>query len=132
MPSNIAPAQPVDVFPRIISASTFTEELRLEEITNSYPDGSSDRQALATTPRRYFHFTFAVTTLLWQRLWTFYLVHKAQAFYIYNPRETVPPFSYDPTGQDPIGRYTMVFDSAWSETTAMTRGQVAFSLREVA
>jgi hypothetical protein len=130
MPGNLAPAQPTDVFPRIV-ASSFTEELRLEEISNAYPDGSSERQALALNPRHYFHLTEPLVLAEWQGLWDFYKTHKGKPFYLYNPRETDPPFSYDPTGQDPTGRYTVVFDSGWSETTAMPRGQVGISLREV-
>jgi hypothetical protein len=50
---------------------------------------------------------------------------------MYNPRETVPPFSWDNTGNDPVGRYTVVFDGGWSETTSIGRAQIGFSLREV-
>lgn len=130
MPDNIVGANPVDVFPQIF-ASSFTEEIRLEEITNTYQDGSSERQALAINPRHYFHITEPVTLAAWQGLWAFYKAHKAVPFYMYNPRETVPPFTYDPTGQDEVGRYTVVFDSSWSETTSMGRSHVGLSLREV-
>ena len=131
MPGNIAAANPTGVFPRIV-ASSFTEEIRLEALSNTYADGSSERQALALTPRHYFHLTIPQTLAQWQGLWNFYKAHRGLPFYVYNPCETVPPFSYDASGADPVGRYIMVFDSPWSETTAMTRGQIGLSLREVA
>jgi hypothetical protein len=130
MPGNVAAAQPSGVLPRIL-ASAYTVELRLEMLANSYPDGSSERQALALNPRHYFHLTQPLTGAAWAALWSFFLAHKGVPFYIYNPRETVPPFSYDPTGNDSLGRYTVVFDGGWSETTSMARAQIGFSLREV-
>ena len=131
MPGNVAAASPVGVLPRIV-ASAYTEELRIESVSNSYPDGSSERQALALNPRRFFHITEPLTNAQWTSLWTFYKAHVGVPFYMYNPRETVPPFSYDASGGSTIGRYTVVFDSAWSETSGLPRAQVGFSLREVA
>lgn len=130
MPNNVASAVAVGVLPRIL-ATSFTEELRIEALVNTYPDGASDRKNMAVNPRRYFHLTRALTNAQWSALWDFYLAHKGIPFYMYNPRETVPPFSYDASGLDPDGRYTVVFDGPWSETTALGRGQVGLSMREV-
>ena len=101
-------------------------------MSNGYPDGSSDRLALAENMRAYFRLTEALTAADWQTLLTFYQAHMIQAFYFYNLRETVPPFSWDSTGQDPIGRYTVAFDSGWGDTYQQPRTQVQFNLREVA
>lgn len=130
MPGNVAGAVAAGVLPQVV-ASSYTEELRLEMLANAYVDGSSDRAALALNVRHYFHLTLPLTTAQWVTLWNFYQAHKGLAFYMYNPRETTPPFSYDASGQATVGRYMVVFDSPWSETTAMTRAQIGFSLREV-
>ena len=130
MPGNVAAAVPVGVLPRIV-ASSYTEELRMEALSNTYPDGASDRLALALNVRHYFHLTEPLRPAAWQALWDFYLQHKGTPFYMYNPRETVPPFSYDATGASTVGRYTVVFDGGWSETTSIARSQIGFSLREV-
>jgi hypothetical protein len=131
MPNPVAPATPVGVLPRIL-ANAFTVEMRYEALVNQYPDGASERVALSLNPRRYFQITRALSTAQRDELWNFYLAHKGIPFYVYVPRETIPPFSYDPTGEDPIGRDTVVFDGSYSETTAIPRVQAGLSLREVA
>jgi hypothetical protein len=138
MPGNITPAAPSQVMPQHL-ATAFHEELHLEADLNVYPDGSSDRNALALNNRRYFSIQRTLMPAEWTALWQFYLQQQGRAFYFYNPRETVPPFSFDPTGQNTVGRYTVVFDSAWSETyTNQRRDQTGFgasvqlALREIA
>jgi hypothetical protein len=131
MPGNLNPANPTTVMPMQLCKS-FQEELRLEALLNQYPDGSSDRAALALNPRRYFRMTQGLNGADWAAMRTFYLTLQAKPFYFYNLRETVPPWSYDPTGSTPIGRYTVVFDGQWSDTYNVARSDVALQLREVA
>ena len=123
MPGNLIPAAPTDVMPARL-ARAFHEELRLECDMNIYPDGSSDRNPLAQNNRRYFSLQQTLLPDDWQALRTFFYNHQGRAFYFYNLRETVPPWSWDPTGQDPIGRYVVAFDGALSETYGHERGQV--------
>jgi hypothetical protein len=139
MPSNIIPATPTDVFPQL-PASAFTEELRIEaNVNNNYPDGSSDRAPLVQNPRRFFKITAPVITTgnppkfppQWDTLRKFYFAHIGVPFYFYFGRETVPPYSQDPTGQNTVGRYTVVFDGGYSDGIAMGRSTVSFGLREV-
>lgn len=130
MPNNLNPANPSGVMPKQLCKS-FQEELRLEALLNQYPDGSSDRLALALNPRRYFRMTQGLNGADWANMRQFYLNHQGRPFYFYNLRETVPPWSYDPTGQNTIGRYTVVFDGQWSDTYNVARTDVALQLREV-
>ena len=130
MPSNITPARPTDVMPANL-AKAFALELHMEILSNGYPDGSSERQALATNVRSYFRLTQALTAADWQTMLTFYQQHIIAPFYFYNLRETVPPFTFDPTGQNPIGRYTVVFDGGWGDIYQMSRTQIQLSMREV-
>jgi hypothetical protein len=130
MPQNINPANPVTVMPKQLCKS-FQEELRLEALLNQYPDGSSDRAALAQNVRHYFRMTQGLNGADWAAMRQFYIEQLGRAFYFYNLRETVPPFSYDPTGNNTIGRYTVVFDGQWSDTYNIARTDVALQLREV-
>jgi len=130
LPGNITPAQPSDVMPAGLCAA-FTEELRLEGFCNTYPDGSSDRAALALNARHFFRFTRNVTGVDYTALWTFVLAHLVEPFYFYNLRETVPPFAWDATGQATSGRYIVAVDGNWSDQMAIGRSQVSLGLREV-
>ena len=139
MPHDIAISTPTAVMPAGL-ASAFSFDERLDSLDNKYPDGSSDRAALAQAPRRYFSLTRPLSLVppkggglsQWQTLRQFYFAHIGQAFYFYVARETVPPWTPDPTGQAPDGRYAVVFDSAWSETLGLGRSSANFQLREVA
>jgi hypothetical protein len=112
--------------------SAFQEELRLETLVNAYPDGSSDRAALAINVRHFFRMTRKLTPAQFTELWGFYSAHPTDAFYFYNLRETVPPWTWDPSGNQPLGRYVVVFDGSWSDTTMMGRSEASLGLREVA
>ena len=131
MPGNVASAVPVGVMPWSL-ASQYTEELRLEALVNAYPDGSSERTALALNPRRFFKLAFPLRPAKFTEMWNFYRANYGKPFWFYNLRETVPPFTYDPTGSNPVGRYAVVFDGAWSEEIQLGRSTASFNLREVA
>jgi len=130
MPGNITHATPTAVMPARL-ARAFQESLRLEANLNMYPDGSSDRLALAQNVRHYFAMTEGLTASDWVTLKNFFLQWQGKAFYFYNLRETVPPFTWDPTGANPVGRYTVVFDGSWSDTYQAARTAVTLALREV-
>src|SRR5947209_10559405 len=108
MPGNLTPANPTEVLPANLCRA-FHEEVRLEANVNVYPDGSSDRLALANFTRHYFTMQQTLLPADWLALRTFYLAHQGKAFWFYNLRETAPPFSHDPTGAATVGRYTVVF-----------------------
>lgn len=130
MPSAVKPAAPVGVMPQAL-CSAFSEELRMETLVNTYPDGRSERRPLAANPRRTFRLTRALGSSEWLSLFSFFQNHIGKPFYFYAPRETVPPWSWDASGTAPIGRYVVVFDGGWSETTGIPRAAISFSLREV-
>jgi hypothetical protein len=130
VPGNIIPSTPTDVFPKMLSTA-FSEEIRVESLVNNYPDGSSDRQPLVINPRKFFKLTTALTLKQWGVFRAFYFAHKSTAFYFYYGRETVPPYTSDPTGQNTVGRYTVVFDGGYSDSIGLSRSAVSFGLREV-
>ena len=131
MPGNVAPPVAVGVLP-YARMQSHTEQMQLECLVNNYPDGSSERQALALNPRHYFRVSILVNPAQWVQFWDFYRNHPGIPFYFYNLRETIPPFFYDPTGANPVGRYLVVFDSGWTEEIRVGRTQISFNLREVA
>ena len=131
MPGNLNAAVVVGVMPGGL-CSAFQEELRLESLANAYPDGSSDRAALALNVRHFFRMTRKVTAAQYTALWDFYIAHLTDAFYFYNLRETVPPWTWDASGNQPVGRYIVVFDGSWSDTVMMGRSEASLGLREVA
>ena len=131
MPDNIIPAAPTDVMPAALCGA-FHEEHRLEAFVNAYQDGSSDRAAKVLNSRRFFKMTRPVTKTQYEDLYTFYSNHLVQPFWFYNPFESVPPYTADPTGASTVGRYAVVFDGSWSEEVRAGRSHVSFGLREVA
>jgi hypothetical protein len=130
MPQNVNGANPSGVMPKQL-CKAFQEDLRMEALMNQYPDGSSDRVALALNVRHYFRMTQGLNGTDWATMRQFFLAQQGKAFYFYNLRETVPPFSYDASGNNPIGRYTVTFDGMWSDTYNIARTDVALQLREV-
>jgi len=131
MPNNVHVAVPSGVLPAG-PAAAFQEELRLEAFVNAYVDGNSDRYALALNPRKFFRMTRKLTSTDYQTLWSFYQAHIITPFYFYNPYETAPLFTSDPTGTATTGRYVVVFDGSWSDALQIGRSQASFGLREVA
>jgi len=55
-----------------------------------------------------------------------------EAFYFYDPYETFPLFSHDPTGEALQGRYTVRFEGGWSQAMGLGRGDAEIQLVEVA
>lgn len=131
MPANLLPAAPTEVMPKILCRA-FQIQGTFECLANTYPDGSSDRLTLVINQRFSFKMTSDLDTTTFAALRTFFFAHLGKPFWFYNLRETVPPWSFDPTGADPIGRYTVVFDGQWSDQVGPARGAVNFGLREVA
>jgi len=52
------------------------------------------------------------------------------AFYFYDAYDTSPKFSHDPTGELMVGRYTVRFDSEWSQSCEPVRGSANIELIE--
>jgi phage-related protein len=133
MPGNVANATPSVVLPQTLSRA-FVHTREYPVIDNEYRNGESQRSAQAATSRKKWTLTKRVTPTQLRALLAFYDARNGthEPFYFYDPYETNPKFSYDPTGAAVTGRYTVRFNSDWSESVAPGRSDVQVELIEVA
>jgi hypothetical protein len=133
MPGSVQNAAPAIVLPLSLCRA-FVHERAYPLIENEYKNGESQRSVMATNSRKRWRLTKRLPAAALQALRDFYDARGGtlEPFYSYDPYETVPKFSYDPTGQALAGRYTVRFDSNWSQSTGVTRSDVEIALVELA
>lgn len=133
MPGSVLNAAPVTVLPPSLCKS-FVHERAYPLIENEYKNGESQRSVLATNSRRRWRLAKRLTPAALQALREFYDARKgpAEPFYFYDPYETSPKFSSDPTGQAVAGRYTVRFNSDWQQSCGPGRSDVQIELLEIA
>ncbi len=133
MPGNVQNAAPSAVLPQSLSRS-FVHERAYPLIENEYKNGESQRSVLATTSRKRWRLAKRLAPAALQTLRSFYDARggTVEPFYFYDPYETNPKFSYDPTGQTTIGRYTVRFNSDWQQFSGPGRSDVQIELLELA
>lgn len=88
----------------------------------------------AATSRKKWTLTKRLTSAQLHALLDFYDARHGtlEPFYFYDPYETNPKFSYDSTGVALTGRYTVRFNSDWSQSVTPGRSDVEIELIEVA
>ncbi len=103
-------------------------------LENQYGLGESQRSAQTAQSRKRWRLAKRLTPLQLAELEEFYEAQNGpqEPFYFYDPYETVPRFSYDPTGQALGGRYIVRFQGGWDQSVALGRVDVAIELLEVA
>jgi hypothetical protein len=113
----------------------FTEQIeRPALIDDGYTYGESTRVALTNNGRHRFNLARQLVPSQADLVEQFYRnTQFGQSFYFYNLRETVPLGSWDASGQNPVGRYTVTWDGPMLRTTVLGgRGVILeFALREV-
>ena len=146
MPNSVQPAAPTAVMPLSLSTA-FSAARDWTVDSNSYANGDYqgfipqvyDPIGGATqgfqSSRRSWQMTKRLTTAQCNALLAFWKLVEGcqQEFWFYDPYETVPPFSYDPSGAAASGRYAVRFNG--DLTIAMSTGRAAqanISLLEVA
>ena len=133
MPGSVQNAVAAAVLPQSLCRAFFhTREYPV--IDNEYRNGESQRSVQATTSRKKWALTKRLTPTQLAALRTFYDARNgpAEPFYFYDPYETNPKFSYDPTGQAVQGRHTVRFNCEWSQSVSPGRAVVEIELLEVA
>ncbi len=133
MPGSIQNAAPVTVLPASLFRA-FVREQAYAVLANDYHNGESQRLNQTTTSRKRWRLAKRLMPTQLQALRDFYEARKSpvEAFYLYDPYETVPRFTFDPTGAALNGRYTVRFDSDWSQSVTPGRSDVQIELIEIA
>jgi hypothetical protein len=133
MPGSVANAAPATVLPWSL-CKTFSNSREYSVIENEYKNGESQRGRLVETSRKNWRTSRRLTPSLLEDFRDFYDARKGahEPFYFYDPWETDPLFSYDPTGVDLVGRYIVRFEGDWSQMVGIGRADAEISLVEVA
>lgn len=130
MPASVAAANAVDVLPfSLCTAFSHTREWAAD--INVYANGESQRYAIPDTSRKRWRLDKRLTPAQMATLLAFFLAHRTEEFYFYDAYETVPKFSYDPTGVEEDGRYAVRFEGNFHYTVNFPRGTVGIELVQV-
>ncbi|SRR5579885_2220341 len=133
MPGSVQNAAPAAVLPQSLCRA-FVHTREYPVVDNEYRNGESQRSAQASTSRKRWRLSKRLTPAQLQALRAFYEASNglAEPFYFYDPYETNPKFSYDPTGQATQGRYTVRFNCEWRQSSMPGRSDVTIELIELA
>ncbi|MCZ2076035.1 MAG: hypothetical protein LC130_13680 [Bryobacterales bacterium] len=133
MPGSVQNATPLTVLPASLSRA-FVHEQEYPVVDNEYRNGESQRSVQATNSRKRWRLAKRLTAVQLAALRDFYDGRKGptEPFYFYDPYETNPKFSHDPTGQASAGRYTVRFAGEWTQSVSLGRAEVRIELIELA
>jgi hypothetical protein len=133
MPSSVQNAAPLTVLPVSLSRA-FVHERQYPVLDNEYRNGESQQSVQAANSRKRWRLAKRLTPAQLSALRDFYDARRGptEPFYFYDPYETSPKFSHDPTGQAVVGRYTVRFAGAWEQSTSLTRTDLSLELIELA
>lgn len=131
MPGSMSNADPSTVLPWSL-CKAFGHSREYVVIENEYVNGESQRHKLVETSRKSWRLSKRLTPGQLQTLRSFYDARKGphQAFYFYDPTETIPKFTKTPSGT--IGRYIVRFAGAWEQTIGIGRADAEISLIQLA
>jgi phage-related protein len=133
MPGSVQNAAPLTVLPTSLSRA-FVHEREYPVLDNEYPNGESQRSVQATNSRKRWRLAKRLTPAQLSALRDFYDARRGptEPFYFYDPYDTNPKFSHDPTGQAVAGRYTVRFSSEWNQSVGLGCTEVTLELIELA
>lgn len=133
MPGSVQNATPLTVLPASLSRA-FVHEREYPVLDNAYRNGESQRKAQANNSRKRWRLAKRLAPAQLQTLRDFFDARKGptEPFYFYDPYETSPKFSHDPTGQSAAGRYTVRFAGGWNQSVSLGRTDVSLELVELA
>lgn len=133
MPGSVQNAAPLTVLPHSLSRA-FVHEREYPVLDNEYHNGESQRSVLATNSRKRWRLVKRLTLAQLSALRDFYDARKGatEPFYFYDPYETSPKFSHDPTGQAVAGRYIVRFAGTWEQSASLARTDLTLELIELA
>jgi hypothetical protein len=132
MPGAVEVASPIGVMPVTLSTQ-FSRMLTYEGISNQFADGSVIASALVGAPRGQWNIPKRLTATQYNALLAWFTSTKGMQipFYFYDPFETSPLFTSDPTGVALTGRYIVRLNNNLSQVIDLGRTTVQCSLIEV-
>ena len=132
MPGSVQNAAPLTVLPHTLCRA-FAHSREYPVIANDYRNGESQRSVQAAASRKRWQLAKRLAPAALQALRDFYDARRGtlEPFYVYDPFETVPKFSYDPTGAALNGRYTVRFNCDWTQSVGPGRSDVSIELIEI-
>jgi phage-related protein len=132
MPGPVANAAPSEVLPHSL-CRTFARSQEYAVLDNEYRNGESQRSALVATSRKRWRLAKRLTPDAIEELGDFYDARHGpqEPFYFYDPYETSPKFTPDPTGQAIPGRYTVRFEGSFDQSVGLGRADVEIQLVEI-
>src|SRR4051794_31281182 len=133
MPGSIQNAAPATVLPQSLSRA-FARSQEYPVIENEYRNGESQRSVPVNNSRKRWRLAKRLPPSPLQTLRDFYDARSGptEPFYFYDPYETNPKFSWDPTGVATTGRYTVRFDGEWNQSSGPGRSDATLELIELA
>jgi hypothetical protein len=133
MPGSVQNAAPLTVLPNSLCRA-FARSQEYPVVENEYRNGESQRAVLASNSRKRWRLAKRLPPTLLEQLRDFYEARKGptEPFYFYDPYETNPKFTYDPTGAATAGRYSVRFEGEWNQTAGLGRSDVSIELVELA
>ena len=133
MPGSVQNAAPLTVLPASLSRA-FVHQREYPVLDNEYRNGESQRSIQATNSRKRWRLAKRLTPAQLSALRDFYDARRGptEPFYFYDPWETSPKFSHDPTGQAVAGRYVVRFASEWEQSASLAHTDLTLELIELA
>lgn len=133
MPGSVQNAAPSTVLPLSLCRA-FAHSREYPVIENEYRNGESQRFVQASNSRKRWQLAKRLAPAALQALRDFYDARSGptEPFYFYDPYDTNPKFTHDPTGVATTGRYTVRFESEWNQSVGLGRAEVDLTLLEVA
>jgi hypothetical protein len=131
MPGSVINAAPATVLPWGL-CKAFSHSREYAVLENEYKNGESQRSKLVSTSCKSWRINRRLTPAALATLQAFYDARKGpqEPFFYYDPHDS--GFTYDPTGVQVLGRYTVRFEGAWNQTVGIGRVDVDISLVELA
>ena len=133
MPGYVSACVSAAVLPwRLCQSFVRANELPIS--LNQYANGEVQTLSLASAPRLSWRLAQRLIPADMAALLAFYQARlgTVQVFTFYDVFFTSPLFTYDPTGAASVGRYYVRFDSGWEHSIGLCRGDVQYSLIQVA
>jgi len=132
MPGAVQIANPLTVMPESL-CSMFVHSRNYPLVINEYRDGRSQRSVWASTSRKEWRLQKILSAEETSLLKAFYEARKGplESFYFYDPWDTSPQFSYDPSGATYTGRYTVRFTGTWPQFTEFGFSTIEIGLIEI-